>query len=57
MVKSTVKRFNEKSFGLLLDLEISTNIFVNLSAIQADSFNTLNKGAMSNMNYTRTKKE
>jgi CspA family cold shock protein len=45
MSKGTVKWFNEKKgFGFIVDPEVSTDIFVHFSVIQADGFKTLNEG-------------
>jgi cold shock protein len=45
MAKGTVKWFNEKKgFGFIVDPEVSSDIFVHFSVIQADGFKTLNEG-------------
>ena len=45
MAKGTVKWFNEKKgFGFIVDPEVTSDVFVHFSVIQADGFKTLNEG-------------
>ncbi|MDD5201105.1 MAG: cold-shock protein [Terrimicrobiaceae bacterium] len=45
MARGTVKWFNDKKgFGFILDSEVSGDIFVHFSAIQAKGFRTLKEG-------------
>jgi cold shock protein len=45
MPKGTVKWFNEKKgFGFIVDPEVTSDIFVHFSAINAEGFKTLTEG-------------